>query len=346
MAEKSGFRFGCVSLIILLIGFGFGAATPFLIEKASRKEAEKKRLDGGAPIRPAFLREPQECPKTSDEATDLDNRMVDVGRSVAASDPTGQSPVNNYVVSYFAWHWRISGARRCPPSDQIVQQLAPLLDRYKWPLANTELNDLRLAERLPPSAARAQGLATVGFLGWIPPSTLKGDDSRPYARQLLAEQGRFALPWRAAALREINGETRLGTSAAYLAVATDPVSALPKVQSAMADMLRQSRARSTKAYRTGGEVRAIRGDDANRLIELGYALARGGAAAEPHSQPIIDMLDEVIARAAPPFGLMATKPTEFCRIAKHIGGRVARAASSKDFCANGFKGGDGAPNPY
>ena len=129
-------------------------------------------------------------------------------------------------------------------------------------------------------------------------------------------------------------------------MATDPVSALPKVQSAMADMLRQSRARSTKAYRTGGEVRAIRGDDANRLIELGYALARGGAAAEPHSQPIIDMLDEVIARAAPPFGLMATKPTEFCRIAKHIGGRVARAASSKDFCANGFKGGDGAPNPY
>ncbi|WP_146130880.1 hypothetical protein [Sphingopyxis lindanitolerans] len=346
MVTKSGSRFGCVSLIILLVGFGLGAVAPLLLEKHSRKEADKGRLDGSPPIRPVFLREAQGCPATSNEAADLDSKMLEVGRSLAASDPTGQSPANSYVVSYFAWHWRISGARRCPPPDQIVQQLAPLLDRYKWPLANTELNDLRLAERLPPSASRAEGLATIGFLRWIPPSALKGDDSRPYARQLLAEQGRFALPWREAAFREISGETRLGTSAAYLAVATDPVGALPKVQRTMADMLRRSRARYTQAFRTGGEIQAIKNDDANRLIELGYALARGGAAAEPYSQPIVEMLDEVIARAAPPFGLMATKPTELCRIAKHIGGQVARAANSKDFCANGFKGGDGAPLPY
>ncbi len=171
MAVRSGFRLGCLSLIILLVGIGLGATAPLLIGKHSRKEADKGRLDGSPPIRPAFLRDTQECPKTSDDAAELDNKMLEVGRSVVASDPTGQSPVNNYVVSYFAWHWRISGARRCPPSDQIVHQLAPLLDRYKWPLANTELNDLRLTERLPPSAVRARGLANIGFLGWIPPST-------------------------------------------------------------------------------------------------------------------------------------------------------------------------------
>lgn len=215
-----------------------------------------------------------------------------------------------------------------------------------WPEGNTQLNDLRLAERLPASKTLANGLATIGFLGWIPPSHLNGEDARPYARQLLAEQGKFALQWSKQALDEVGGDSRLGTSAAYLAVATAPDAALPKVQQAMINKLHRSRDRQVKAYETGGEVSGIRPDDANRLIELGYALARASNKAEPYSQPVIDMLGQRIARSAPPFGLMAAQPTEFCRIAFHIGGRVAEAAKGKPFCSPTFKGGDGEPRQF
>jgi hypothetical protein len=140
--------------------------------------------------------------------------------------------------------------------------------------------------------------------------------------------------------------SRLGTSAAYLAVATNPDAALPKVQQTMVDKLRRSREQRVDAYRTGGEVPVIRPEDANRLIELGYALARAGNKAGAYSRPVIDMLDESIGRSAPPFGLMAAQPTEFCRIAIHIGGNVAEKAKGKPFCDPGFKGGDGDPRQF
>jgi len=332
--------------MILLIGFSGGIAVIWHFQEAKHEARLAYRRDGGGPLRPIFLRDPRDtkpCPKTSNEALSLDKAMLDAERSAAALGPN--NPVHNYVVSFFAWHWSL-GRTRCPPSDEIVLQLAPFLDRIGWPRGNTELNDLRLIERLPPSEVRARGLAHIGFLDWIPPSNLQGEDSRPYARQLLADQGRFALPWGKRALLEINGSTRLGTSAAYLAVATMPDVALPKVRHTMLEKLRTSRERPVQAYQDGGEITVISSDDANRLIELGYALARGGASAEFYSQPVIQMLDEKIARAAPPFGLLAAKPTEFCRIARHIGGRAAEAAEDKPFCAPGFKGGDGAPRSF
>ena len=73
---------------------------------------------------------------------------------------------------------------------------------------------------------------------------------------------------------------------------------------------------------------------------------KSARAAQPYAQPVIAMLGQRIARAAPPFGLLAARPTEFCRIARHIGGAVAAAANRRDFRAAGFKGGDGAPSPY
>lgn len=272
--------------------------------------------------------------------------MLGVAASAERNNTSFVGPVHNGVVSYFSWHWSFYGEGRCPPSTKDVQRLAPILEHVGWPQPNTPLNDLRLAERLPASKSLANGLASIGFLGWIPPSDLNGEDVRPYARQLLAEQGKFAQQWGKQALDEVGGDSRLGTSAAYLAVATNPVAALPKVQQSMLDKLRRSREQRINAYRTGGEVPAIRTDDANRLIELGYALARAGNKAGPYSQPVIDMLGERIARSAPPFGLMAAQPTEFCRIAFHIGGNVAEKAKGKPFCDPGFKGGDGAPRQF
>jgi hypothetical protein len=338
--------FGCLGLVLLVAGFAGGVAALYYFEKAGRDQRTSYRLDGGGPLRPIFLRDSRDCKDLSEADHRLDQAMLDVAAAAKRNNASFIGPLHNDVVSYFAWHWSFYGKGRCPPTEASVQQLAPILEQAGWPQANTPLNDLRLAERLPANKSLANGLASIGFLGWIPPSDLNGEDARPYARQLLAEQGEFALRWSKQALGEISGDSRLGTSAAYLAVATIPDAALPKVRQAMTDKLHDSRNHQVDAYRTGGEVRAIRPDDANRLIELGYALARAGDRAQPYSQPVIDMLSERIARSSPPFGLMTTQPTEFCRIARHIGGKVAETAKGKPFCAPGFKGGDGAPRQF
>jgi hypothetical protein len=169
-------------------------------------------------------------------------------------------------------------------------------------------------------------------------------DSRPLAMQLLADQGRFAWPWRRAAMARMEADSAIGTGAAQVAVASGAEAALPKLSQLMTNKLAESR--RVRAYTNGTEVPALAGRDANRLIELGYAMARGGQAAQPYAQPVVAILDQRIARPVPPFGLFATFPTEFCRIARSIGGHASAAADRQAFCAVGFKGGDGAPSPY
>lgn len=209
---------------------------------------------------------------------------------------------------------------------------------------NTERNNLQLAERLPPNPVRARGLAAIAFHQYPPPQSISFYDSRPLAMQLLAGQGRFAQPWSRAAIGRMEADTAIGTGAAQVAVAADAVSALPSVSRLMSDKL--VHARRVQAASDGGKVAVLDGRDANRLIELGYAMARDGRAAQQYARPVMAMLDQRIARAAPPFGLLATPPTEFCRIARAIGGNVAAAADARDFCAPGFKGGDGGPSPH
>jgi hypothetical protein len=274
--------------------------------------------------------------------------MRDVMRAAAPIDPRGQSPAFNYVVSYFAWHWRIvsfnAKQRRCAPSQGYIDQLRPWLDAAGWPRVNTGRNDLKLSERLPPSIVRARGLAAIAFHPYPPPQDIEFYDSRPLAMQLLADQGVFAQSWHGAAMARMESDSAIGTGAAQVAVASRPSSALPKVSRLMIDKL--AHARRVRAFSDDGEVEVIDLVDANRLIELGYAMARGGSAAQPYAQPVISMLEQRIARSAPPFGLLATPPTEFCRIARAIGGTVADAANRRAFCALGFKGGDGGPSPY
>lgn len=341
-------RLGCWGIIFFIAGLTGALAAFLYFSNSDREQRSNYRLDGAGPIRPSFLRDKAGCNAPTEAEIRLDDAMLSavIAAKNARHRFADPGPVQHSVVSYFAWHWRLYGNDRCPPTQEHIDQLAPFLDRAGWPQANTELNDLKLAERLPPSEPLAKGLANIGFLRSIPPSNSEGEDSRPYARQLLAEQGEFALQWRKQAFDELGGDSRLGTSAAYLAVATNPEAALPKVEATMAVKLRRSRARKIKAYTMGREIPALGPDDANRLIELGYALARGDAKAEPYSGPVVDMLDERIARAAPPFGLMAAEPTELCRIAFKIGGKAAEKAKSKAFCAANFKGGDGAPREF
>jgi hypothetical protein len=334
-------------IITLLLGICGGVAASLYFGLRASEQALSTRLNSHPPLRPVFLRDQQACEPRAAEQIKVDHAFLDLVSAASRAKQSWESPVFGHAVAYFAWEWRLaSGNRYCPPSNEIVSELGLLMQAANWPRANTELNDLKLLERLPPSRRRANGLAEIAFLSHIPPSNLQGEDARPYARQLLAEQGVFGLPWAERALQEIGGTTRLGTSAAYLAVALTPVEALPQVERLMTETLRRSQARKTRAHKTGGKVFAIRSDDGNRLIELAYALGRGGAQAQPYSAPLIAILDEVIARPMPPFGLGAVAPTEFCRVARHIGGLVEEAANKKPFCAPDFRGGDGAPRNY
>jgi hypothetical protein len=336
-------------VLLLLLGLIGGVGLAGWINATGNADRLSRQLDGGSPIRPIFLRASRQCRARTLEEVRLDNAMLGVAQAIKPSETNEDSPTYGYVVSYFAWHWSIADLSRigeCKPADDVIKPLAPILDATGWPRANTQLNDLRLVERLPPSKVLAVGLGRIAFLKHLPPTDPGGEDSRPYARQLLAEQGDFSVRWRDAALSDMNGDTRLGTSAAYLAVATAPDVALPLVEKIMAGKLRQSLQSNSRAFRNGSDIKAISSEDGNRLIELGYALARGGERADQYSQPVIAMLDQVIARPSPPFGLMAAEPTEFCLIARHIGGKPSLAAKAKPFCAANFKGGDGVPRDY
>lgn len=337
---------GCAFVVVLAAGVAGGIGICFHQEKSARASQQDAAVNNGSPIRPPFLRDAMEC-QTSPEAERVDRAMFQVARAAAPTDTGGQSPVLGYVTSYFGWHWRIAGhrsARRCAPAQELVDELGPWLDAARWPAVNTPRNDLQLAERLAPSAVRARGLATIAFHRYPPPQDLKFTDSRPLAMQLLADQGGFSRPWHGAAMRRMDSDSAIGTGAAQVAVASDPAAALPKVARLMSEKL--AHARHVQAYSDKGNVSVLDGRDANRLIELGYAMARGGRLAQPYAQPVIAMLDQRIARSAPPFGMFATPPTEFCRIARYIGGPAAAAADRRDFCAAGFKGGDGGPSPY
>ncbi|MGE5564246.1 MAG: hypothetical protein ACM3ZV_13215 [Bacillota bacterium] len=337
---------GCGSIAVPVAGIALGIAFCFHQERSARAERELAAITDRSPVRPPFLRDAATC-ETSPESERLDRAMIEVARAAAPLGGDQQSPVVGYVTAYFGWHWRITGklgSRRCAPDQVLIDELGPWLDALRWPAVNTERNSLQLAERLPRSVIRARGLAAIAFLRFPPPQDLKFYDSRPLAMQLLADQGPLARPWHAAAMARMDGASAIGTGAAQVAVASDAASALPRVSQLMSDTL--ARARRVKASSDGRDVAVLDGRDGNRLIELGYAIARGGRAAQPYAQPVIAMLDQRIARSAPPFGLFATPPTEFCRIAKAIGGTAAAAADRRPFCAPGFKGGDGGPSPY
>lgn len=341
-------RFGCLSIILLLVGVALGIFGAFALEKRAKAERTERQLNGAGPIRPSFLWEPRPCRERTKGEQRVDDLMASA--LITSSSLPNQrelSSVGRNSISYFGWLWRQlvwpPQGNPCPPAQPHIDRIAPHIVKFGWPEANTEANDLQLISRLPPSRRLAEGLATIAFLDRIPPSRSNFEDSRPFARQLLGDQGRFAAPWGKRALLEINGDTRLATGAAYVAVAALPDVALPKVKQVMAEKLKQSQLRRVGAYRTGGTVLVIRPDDGDRLIELGYALARAGPAAEPYAEPVIAMLSEGIARPAPPFGLMRAYPTEFCQIARHIGGKVASTASQRAVCNPGLSSGDGSP---
>jgi hypothetical protein len=343
-------RRGCGLTLLVVACLISGAAIAVMVmlrlERSSRAEQQEYVMNGGPPIRPVWLRQPRACEPPTPFERRRDEAMAQVALTSLPGHPRDPiNPMLSYAVKYFSWHWSLLRFNRCAPEQDYIDALLPALDATDWPQVNTQGNELRLVERMPRSARLAKALAAIAFSPLVPPREAEPHDSRPYARMLLGDQGEFARPWAVKARSEISGDTKLGTSAAYLAVAADARAALPQVQAAMAAKLRSSLGRQVATWKDKGEANAIRSDDADRLIELAYALAKAGPAADPYGAPILQALDHGIARAAPPFGLLFTKPTELCRAAAWIGGRTGQIAGTNLACVDP-KGGDGRPIDY
>jgi hypothetical protein len=71
----------------------------------------------------------------------------------------------------------------------------------------------------------------------------------------------------------------------------------------------------------------------NRLYELAFALGMAGEGAQPYAAPFLELLDRRVESWAPPFGMIGLPPARMCPVAQRIGGSVAEAGRTKDFCA-------------
>lgn len=320
-------RAGCLVLLILA---GFAVLWGVLEFRAhQRRDTADRTLNGEGVISPNW-RLANDCrPRTAVE-TRRDQAVADLLDHFA--DKSGE-PGRGYVERYFAWHWRINGpSGSCPPSAAHYRRLAGVLVPLGWPTLLTDRSDLELARRLPPSPALARNLAELAF---APRPLTHGPlkyDNRPFARMMLAEQGRFARPWGRRALAEIAPDTKLGTSAATLAAATVPQQAAPRIAAAITAMTHQADSRRERIEGLkGGPHIVYQVKDSERLFELVDALATAGPAAEAHSGPLILLLGRTFGSGSH-FGLLPAEPTYLCAAADRIGGRAATAAGQARFC--------------
>jgi len=320
------FRSGCLFILAMLLGAALLAGGYIAVQQRDHATELDRKLNGEAPVSPRWLRVGRTCVTPTPEQLQRDQAMSDVARLAPA---TGENSSLYYAVRYFGWHWRIIGpVGRCAPATKYYEQLASKLERAGWPFLPEGRNDLELVEHLPPSSWLAERLAKLAFNSYPLTSEPLNYDNRPFARMLLGEQGKHALRWRAEATKEIAPDTKLGTSAAYLAVSIAPQEALPRVEQALVEMTAMALTRRVTRL---GEESAFNIRDGYRLYELSHALGRAGSQAQPFSSTIIRLLDYKFASGSH-FGLLFLPPTHLCLVARQIGGRALAAARGKSFC--------------
>jgi len=325
--------------VLVVIAMLFGAALLGWAQAGWKQRQSRYSLDRilnqEGPITPRWLSELRPCSPPDARQAAQDKAMASLANLFADErDSAGLY----YVVQWFGWHWRIDGKTdfnkpdRCPPASYLYGQVAPILERADWLRSAQDRFNLELIERLPASRYIAKRLGETAFNEYpLTRGPLKYDN-RPYLRTLLGYQGVYARPWATKALAEIAPDTKLGTSAAFLAVATVPKQALPQVAAALRRFIVDAQVRrvTISDIKPAGSGFSVR--DGDRLFELAYALSIAGPQAEPYSEPLIKLLDQKFASPAPPFGLILVEPKALCPVARRIGGRVAAAAKGKPFC--------------
>jgi hypothetical protein len=218
------------------------------------------------------------------------------------------------ATKYFgSRRFRSIGVEVCPPTDLYPRLVELTVQQGHFSGAHLFEDDLRLARQLGPADPRiVEAVARTAFNA----QAIVGyeelhRDIRPLARTILAEYGDASRRFSDRAFAEMSGDTELGTSAAQLAVATRRPDAMLKVEQIMTRILRTNRDPIPRRV-------------ADRLEELGYALAFGGRDAEPHVGPVLAALDRRREGWAPPFGMVASAPVQLCFVLKRVGGAAAR----------------------
>lgn len=164
---------------------------------------------------------------------------------------------------------------------------------------------LELIARLPdPNKDLAEVVAASAFNDTVQQSDrFPNRDIRPLARATLAGLGPLARPYANMAFEQITIEDSMGTGAAQVAVAGEHPTALQTIEKLMADKLA-----------TLPKDRAVPRDARNRLYEMAYALAFGGAQAKQHVAPLQDLMNRKVQSWAPPFGMIERPPRRMCRV--------------------------------
>lgn len=99
----------------------------------------------------------------------------------------------------------------------------------------------------------------------------------------------------------------MGTGAAQIAVSGGNPKALQIVERLMVEKLA-----------TLPKEQAVPWDARNRLYEMAYALAYGGAQAREHIAPLQDLMSRKVQSWAPPFGMLELSPRRMCDVLAKI----------------------------
>jgi hypothetical protein len=239
------------------------------------------------------------------------------------------NPLQRGAIRHFAYPWeQRRGATRdekslpCPPLALYPRVATAALKAGVFGRPFLYADGIALAQQLGPRDPQiVRAVAHSAFLDHSIPDDAFRADLRPYARLVLAEFGSAAREWAGLAMAEVSAANQLGTGAAQVAVAGGAPEALPKVQRLMEQLI-------SATPRDKLIPRLAR----NRIYEMAFALGMAGEGAQPYAAPLVELLDRRVESWAPPFGMIGSPPARMCPVAERIGGSVAEAARTKDFC--------------
>jgi hypothetical protein len=216
----------------------------------------------------------------------------------------------------------------CPPT-RLLERLDLAADRYGTfqKARRLEEHDLKLARGLGPRNQHiVRAVAATAFYEHVTLDRAQLKDIRPFARLILAEFGSAASPWVTRARREMSAKTALGTGAAQIAATSGDPAVLAEIERLMLNKLADL-----------PKDKPISRLDRDRLYALSYAIGMVGSKGDPFSRGVIELLDRKIVSAAAPFGGLAVEPRRMCWVAERLGGKAAKAAKAKEFCASRWK---------
>ncbi len=236
-----------------------------------------------------------------------------------------------YATNYFLNGYWDDQYSRCAPADAIYSRVSAAIIKYPHQ-GNCHPENIGPVSLMPPSDWMAKRLAKCAFQGEPITGTDAIYDLRVQWMQALATQDRHALPWFDQAYRNITYSSAFGRSAASVAIAADPLRALPRVSEELKRALSRAQSRQVEVYSTRGNTMAVSSEDVNALEQLAYALSIAGPDADAYAEPLREMMDLKFALPSSPFGLLAGDLKSLCLIAGQIGGHTNQRAQSKQYC--------------